>query len=55
MLILTGANLLLLARSENALRHTQGEVQRACTNTKQIIDAIPVDLTKPDEVRLHER
>ena len=42
--------MLLLARSETALRHTQGEVQRACTNSKQIVDAIPVDLTKPDEV-----
>ncbi|THC94748.1 hypothetical protein EYZ11_005787 [Aspergillus tanneri] len=37
-----GANLLLLARSETTLRHTQREVQKACAKTKQIVDAIPI-------------
>lgn len=45
-----GANLLLLARSIATLRLARQEIQGACTSSKQIVDAISVDLTQPEEV-----
>ncbi|KAL4892030.1 NAD(P)-binding protein [Aspergillus ambiguus] len=45
-----GANLLLLARSITTLRLARQEIQGACVSSKQIIDAISVDLTQPEEI-----
>ncbi|KAF9889313.1 hypothetical protein FE257_007422 [Aspergillus nanangensis] len=45
-----GANLLMLARSADTLRIARQEVQAACISSKQIVDAIAVDLARPEEV-----
>ena len=46
-----GANLLILAREELALNRTRTDLQAACVSSKQIVDAISVDLTQPNDVR----
>ncbi|PKY07644.1 NAD(P)-binding protein [Aspergillus campestris IBT 28561] len=45
-----GANLLILAREELALNRTRTDLQAACVSSKQIVDAISVDLTQPNDI-----
>ena len=48
--VVKGANLLLLARTQSTLNATREEICQVRKSKKQVVDAISVDLTVPEEV-----